>query len=43
MSTGITESVVEDAALAWLKELGYTALDGPNIAPGGIQGRASQL
>ena len=34
MSTGITESVVEDAALAWLKELGYTALNGPNIAPG---------
>jgi len=29
-----TESVVEDAALAWLEELGYTLLPGPTIAPG---------
>src|SRR6266702_1058012 len=34
MSAGITESVVEEATLTWLKELGYTALNGPNIAPG---------
>ncbi len=34
MKSNITESTVEDAALAWLKELGYTALNGPNIAPG---------
>jgi type I restriction enzyme R subunit len=27
-----TESVVEDAALAWLEELGYTILHGPEIA-----------
>lgn len=29
-----TESVVEDAALAWLEGLGYQALHGPNIAAG---------
>ena len=29
-----TESVVEEAALAWLAELGYTILHGPEIAPG---------
>jgi type I restriction enzyme R subunit len=29
-----TESVVEDAALAWLRELGYTIRHGPDIAPG---------
>ena len=34
MSTGFTESVVEQAALAWLAELGYTILHGPAIAPG---------
>jgi type I restriction enzyme R subunit len=30
----ITESVVEDAALDWLKELGYEVLSGLVIAPG---------
>ena len=30
-----TESVVEDAALAWLEALGYSALHGPAIATGG--------
>ena len=30
----ITESVVEDAALEWLKELGYEILSGLTIAPG---------
>ena len=34
MSNRFTESVVEDAALAWLESLGYTALHGPEIAPG---------
>ena len=33
MST-FTESIVEQAALAWLEDLGYTILHGPNIAPG---------
>ncbi|WP_373530934.1 type I restriction endonuclease subunit R [Vampirovibrio sp.] len=28
-----TESVVEDASLAWLEELGYEVVFGPNIAP----------
>ncbi|MDA8118293.1 MAG: type I restriction endonuclease, partial [Actinomycetota bacterium] len=31
-----TESVVEDAALAWLEELGYVVKHGPEIAPGEI-------
>jgi type I restriction enzyme R subunit len=30
--TAFTESVVEDAALAWLEALGYAALNGPEIA-----------
>lgn len=30
----ITESVVEDAALAWLEALGYAVLHGPDIAVG---------
>ena len=29
-----TESVVEEAALAWLDGLGYSILHGPDIAPG---------
>ena len=29
---GVTESAVEDAALGWLEELGYTVLHGPEIA-----------
>jgi type I restriction enzyme R subunit len=33
MST-FTESIVEDAALAWLEALGYTVLHGPDIAAG---------
>ncbi|MBI3043491.1 MAG: type I restriction endonuclease subunit R [Betaproteobacteria bacterium] len=31
---GFTESVVEEAALAWLAALGYLVLHGPDIAPG---------
>lgn len=30
----ISESVVEDAALAWLEALGYSVLHGPDIAVG---------
>ena len=32
---GITESQVEDAALAWLSGLGYAVLHGPDIGPEG--------
>ena len=31
---GLTESVVEDVALAWLESLGYAVKHGPNITPG---------
>jgi hypothetical protein len=34
MNARFTESVVEDAALAWLKALGYSVLHGPDIAAG---------
>jgi type I restriction enzyme R subunit len=30
----VTESIVEDAALGWLEELGYAVLHGPDIAAG---------
>jgi len=33
-STIITESVVEEATLAWLEGLGYSVLNGPDIAAG---------
>lgn len=32
--SAFTESVVEDAALAWLEGLGWTVKHGPDIAPG---------
>jgi type I restriction enzyme R subunit len=32
--TSFTESIVEDAALAWLEALGYAVLHGPDIAAG---------
>lgn len=34
MPRGFAESVVEDAALAWLESLGYAIKHGPEIAPG---------
>ena len=34
MSASFAESVVEDAALAWLEALGYAVLHGPDIAAG---------
>ena len=33
----LTESVVEEAALQWLEELGYAVLPGPEIEPEGPQ------
>jgi len=33
---GVTESVVEDAALSWLEDLGYAIKHGPGIAPGEV-------
>src|SRR5688500_4691012 len=34
MSNGITESVVEECSLNWLRELGYEVFSGLTIAPG---------
>src|SRR5512136_893379 len=34
MSPNLTESVVEQATLDWFKELGYSVIFGPDIAPG---------
>ena len=34
MNGGVSESVVEDAALAWLEALGYAVIHGPEIAVG---------
>src|SRR6266498_2296504 len=34
MSIPFTESTVEEAALSWFGELGYSTLAGPEIAPG---------
>jgi len=34
MASSFTESIVEDAALAWLESLGYAVLHGPDIAVG---------
>lgn len=34
MTIAFTESVVEDAALAWLEAQGYAVLHGPDIAAG---------
>ena len=31
---GLSESIVEQAALAWLDSLGWTVKHGPDIAPG---------
>jgi type I restriction enzyme R subunit len=32
--TAFTESVVEEAALAWLKKVGWWVANGPEIDPG---------
>jgi type I restriction enzyme R subunit len=36
VSSTFTESIVEQAALAWLESLGYLVLSGPEIAPGEV-------
>jgi len=36
-----TESVVEDAALAWLDSLGWTVKHGPDVAPGELAAERS--
>jgi type I restriction enzyme, R subunit len=41
MSPAFSESVVEDAALAWLQDLDYTVLSGPSIAAGELQAERS--
>ena len=38
MTAGLSEAVVEDAALAWLEILGWTIAHGPDIAPGAATG-----
>ncbi len=43
MSERFTESVVEDAALAWLGELGFAVLHGPEIAPGELGAERTSL
>lgn len=35
-----TESIVEDAALAWQASLGYAVLHGPDIAPSELRERS---
>jgi len=32
--SSVAESTVEEAALSWFEELGYTIVHGPDIAPG---------
>jgi hypothetical protein len=39
----MTESIVEDAALAWLGELGYAVLYGPDIKVGELGAERSDL
>ena len=34
--TGFDESVVEEAALDYLRDIGYSTQFGPNLAPGGV-------
>lgn len=34
MTSAFTESIVEQAALAWFEALGYAVVEGPSIAPG---------
>ena len=41
MSSTITESTVEDAALAWLESLGWAVTHGPDIAPDALAAERS--
>jgi type I restriction enzyme R subunit len=43
MSGTFTESIVEDASLAWLGELGFAVLYGPEIAPGELAAERTSL
>ena len=36
-----SESVVEQAALAWLESLGWTVKHGPDIAPGALRAKGA--
>ncbi len=36
MTGSFDEAIVEEAALTWLEELGYSILQGPDISPGGL-------
>jgi len=38
--TGFTESVVEQAALAWLESIGWVVRNGAEIAPGELAARS---
>jgi type I restriction enzyme R subunit len=38
---GMTESIIEQAALAWLERLGWTVIHGPEIAPGALAAERS--
>ena len=35
MTSGVTESIVEQAALAWLESVGWRVLNGAEIVPRG--------
>lgn len=39
--SGLTESIVEGAALAWLDALGYAFFHGPDIAVGALRVQAA--
>ena len=39
MSNSFTESIVEEAALGWLDELGYSLVHGPALDQGRTDGR----
>jgi hypothetical protein len=39
MNVRFSESVIEQAALAWLESSGYLIISGPDIAPGHARSR----
>src|SRR5216110_2665987 len=39
----LNESVVEEAALSWFRELGYTVANAPHLAPGEIAAERSSF
>jgi type I restriction enzyme, R subunit len=43
MRQGFTDSVIEEAALAWLERLGWTVKDGPEIAPGELAAKRADF